>query len=70
MNPGIEMLKLMAERKIPVVVGSDSHQPKRVAAQFDLALDLLLNAGYSEVSYFHERKRQNLPIFDVLESLA
>lgn len=70
MNPGIEMLKLMAERQIPVVIGSDSHQPKRVGAQFDLALDLLLNAGYSEVSYFHERKRQALPISDVLTSLA
>jgi histidinol-phosphatase (PHP family) len=69
MNPGVEMLKLMAERKIPVVLGSDSHQPKRVGAQFDMALDILLNAGYQEVSFFHERRRQSLPIRDVLASL-
>ena len=69
MNPGIEMLKLMGERKIPVVLGSDSHQPKRVGAQFDIALDLLLNAGYEEVSFFLERKRHSLPIDQVLASL-
>ncbi len=69
MNPGIEMLTLMAERKIPVVLGSDSHQPQRVGAQFDFALDLLKNAGYSDVAYFHERKRQDVPIATVLDSL-
>ncbi len=69
MNPGIEMLILMAEREIPVVIGSDSHQPGRVGAQFEMALDLLMNAGYREVSYFDERKRQMEPIDRVLESL-
>lgn len=70
MNPGIEMLTLMAEREIPVVIGSDSHQPRRVGAQFDMALDLLCNAGYEEVSFFHERRRQTVPISEVLESLT
>ena len=31
MNPGLEMLKMMRQRGIPVVVGSDSHRPSRVA---------------------------------------
>lgn len=69
MNPGIEMLKLMAQRSIPVVIGSDSHQPHRVGAQFDMALDILLNAGYEEVSFFHERQRESVRIEKVLGSL-
>lgn len=69
MNPGIEMLQLMAQREIPVVIGSDSHQPQRVGAQFDMALDMLLNAGYQNVSVYHERGRRELAIEDVLASL-
>lgn len=69
MNPGMEMLHLMAEREIPVVLGSDSHQPMRVGAQFDMALDMLMNAGYREVCYFHERQRRSEPIEAVLASL-
>nr|NIP94169.1 histidinol-phosphatase [Akkermansiaceae bacterium] len=40
MNPGPYLLRLMRERQIPVVVGSDSHSPRRVGAGFPAALDL------------------------------
>ncbi|MDG2122166.1 MAG: histidinol-phosphatase HisJ family protein [Verrucomicrobiales bacterium] len=69
MNPGPGMLRLMAERNIPVVVGSDSHHPKRVAENFPTALELLKQAGYHNVSIFLDRKRQELPIDTVLASL-
>jgi hypothetical protein len=41
----------------------------RVGAQFDMALDMLMNAGYREVCYFHERQRRSEPIEAVLASL-
>jgi len=69
MNPGPEMLALMAARDIPVVIGSDSHTPTRVAEHFDLALDLLEEAGYGTVSLFRQRRRQDLPIPLVRHSL-
>lgn len=69
MNPGLEMLRMMADRKIPVVVSSDSHKPTRVGEQFVTALNNLTEAGYEEVSYFLERKRISLKIPDVLASL-
>ena len=69
MNPGPEMLALMAERRIPVVIGSDSHTPSRVADQFTVALDHLSSAGYDSVSLFRERKRIDLPISQVRASL-
>jgi histidinol-phosphatase (PHP family) len=62
MNPGPQMLRMMRERAIPVVVGSDSHHPRRVGENFAMALDLLRHAGYETVSRFDARKRIDLPI--------
>ncbi|MCG8599225.1 MAG: histidinol-phosphatase [Verrucomicrobiales bacterium] len=70
MNPGPEMLAMMAERDIPVVIGSDSHTPGRVAESFPEALDMLETAGYETVSVFRERKRSDYPIELVRTSLA
>jgi histidinol-phosphatase (PHP family) len=62
MNPGPLFLREMARRKIPVVVGADAHVPQRVAADFEMAYDLLQAAGYTHVSYFIERRRHELAI--------
>ncbi|HTL51041.1 MAG TPA: histidinol-phosphatase, partial [Planctomycetota bacterium] len=69
MNPGPAMLKAMAERQIPVVVGADAHVPERVADQYEQAFDLLEAAGYREVHYFLERKRRTVTIAAARESL-
>lgn len=69
MNPGNEMLRMMADRKIPVVIGSDAHKPGRVGEHFVTALNNLTEAGYEEVSYFQRRQRIDLKISDVLASL-
>ncbi len=69
MNPGPEMLALMAERDIPVVIGSDSHTPRRVGDLFLGALSSLEAAGYDTVSFFENRRRQDLPIDTVRQSL-
>ena len=69
MNPGLEMLRMMADRKIPIVLGSDSHRPVRVGEHFVTALNHLTEAGYENVSYFLNRQRIELPISDVLASL-
>lgn len=61
-NPGPEMLTMMAERGIPLVLGSDSHTPKRVADNFILALELAEAAGYKAVSIFERRQRLEIPI--------
>jgi histidinol-phosphatase (PHP family) len=69
MNPSPNQLALMCERGIPVVLGADAHTPLRVADGYRDALKLLQAAGYSEVSYFLERKRHAVPITDALASL-
>ncbi len=69
MNPGLEMLRMMADRKIPVVLGSDSHKAVRVGEHFVTALNHLTEAGYENVSHFLNRQRIDLKISDVLASL-
>ena len=68
-NPGPRMLAMMAERGIPVVLGSDSHTPERVGWDFDVALDQLEEAGYKTVSYFTLRQRQDVEISAVRAAL-
>ncbi len=69
MNPGSLILHEMWLRNIPVVVGSDSHDPKRVGADFDKAFDLLQEAGYNEVNFFLARKRHTVMLEDARASL-
>lgn len=70
MNPGPEMLKMIGDLSIPVVVSSDAHHPSRVAADFDSAFSMLEQAGFTEVSFFIERKRSDVLIADVRSSMA
>ncbi|MDQ3812390.1 MAG: histidinol-phosphatase [Armatimonadota bacterium] len=67
MNPNATMLRAMRQRNIPVVIGADAHTPRRVAAHYETALDLLEQAGYTEISFFLERQRQTVTI-DVARS--
>jgi len=69
-NPCDPMLKMMAERNIPIVLGSDSHQPERVAEAFDEALDSIEAAGYEAVSVFENRTRSEIAIADARSALS
>jgi histidinol-phosphatase (PHP family) len=69
MNPGNEFLGMMAERGIPLVIGSDAHRSARVGEHFIQALENAKAAGYKEVNYFEWRKRKALKLDAVLESL-
>jgi len=69
MNPNPTMLTEMKKRDIPVVIGSDSHEPGRVGANFEDAMDLLEDAGYTHVSFFLNRDRQEVEIKNGRSSL-
>lgn len=66
MNPGPQMLRMMRQRNIPVVIGSDSHLPHRVGENFVAALETLRDAGYESVSVFENRRRKDLPLAELL----
>ena len=69
MNPGPDILAMMQGLNIPVVVNSDAHRPERVAADFDVAFDLLEKVGFSKVSYFNNRQRVDILISEVRQSM-
>jgi len=69
MNPGPQMLAMMAERGIPLVIGSDSHVPDRVGDNHLAALKLAEDAGWSHISVFKNRQRLELPIAAVRAQL-
>lgn len=70
MNPSPAQLRMMWERGIPVVIGADAHVPERVGDGYPAALHLLLQAGYTEASYFLDRKRHAVPIRAALRQLG
>lgn len=69
-NPAPAMLTLMRARNIPVVIGADAHRPARVGDGYAAALRQLQTAGYTEVSFFLDRKRQEVAITEALASLT
>ena len=69
MNPGPEILAAMHARNIPMVLGADAHEPRRVGDLYGEALQNLRAAGYEEVSYFIDRQRRSVRIEDALASL-
>lgn len=69
MNPGPQILIEMRERNIPVVIGADAHEPQRVAANYEDALNRLEEAGYSHISMFLNRTRQEMTLETARRSL-
>lgn len=69
MNPFPQMLVEMQARGIPVTIGSDAHEPGRVADGWETAIDLLSQSGYSHVSYFVDRHRHDIPLAAARASL-
>ncbi len=62
MNPAPQILREMAARGIPVVIGSDAHVPERVGDKWEDALDMLRDCGYQNVSFFVDRTRRDVEI--------
>jgi len=67
--PNKPMLSEMLKRNIPVVLGADAHDPGRVAADFENALDILSCVGYTHINIFLDRQRREIPISQVRNQL-
>jgi len=60
--PALEFLQMMCEAGIPLLINSDSHAPEEVGADFDKALALAAEVGYTQTVRLKKRSRSFSPI--------
>ncbi|MBF0571640.1 MAG: histidinol-phosphatase HisJ [Candidatus Omnitrophica bacterium] len=60
MFPDLNCLKIYREAKVPLVFGSDAHDPLDVGKDFDKAVDLAKAAGYNEYLIFKNKRIERL----------
>ncbi len=69
LSPSREILAAMQERRIPVVLGSDAHSPGRVGDDFETALAVLEDAGFTQIHHYLGRQRRSIAIGEAKASL-
>ncbi|MFA6568957.1 MAG: histidinol-phosphatase [Victivallales bacterium] len=60
--PSLEILKLAGKCNLMITLGSDSHAPNEVAANFADAVSLAKSAGYTHICSFEKRMPKLQPI--------
>lgn len=60
--PGMEILRIMNEYRVPITFGSDAHKPSQVGRDFDKLLQHAIGAGYSDYVTFRGRERIPWPL--------
>lgn len=60
--PSLLLLKMARKRNISICFGSDSHSPIHVGCDFNKALKLAKEAGYSECARYRKRKKTLFPL--------
>ncbi|MHA1151022.1 MAG: histidinol-phosphatase HisJ [Promethearchaeota archaeon] len=60
--PSLKIIKKMYALDIPVLLGSDAHDPAEVAWEFEKTIELLKTIGYDHLAHFNKRKRSEIEI--------
>jgi histidinol-phosphatase (PHP family) len=60
--PSLRILRLAAERGVPITFGSDAHAPQEVGLDLARAVQLARTAGYSHWCRFTKRRRETVEI--------
>lgn len=54
--PSIDILKILFQENVAVTIGSDSHSPNDVGADYNAALENIKKVGYTKLVQFKKRK--------------
>jgi histidinol-phosphatase (PHP family) len=60
--PSRDFLEMFHRQSVPIILSSDAHAPKEVAAGYDRSLPLVRTVGYREVVTFKDRERGTLAL--------
>jgi histidinol-phosphatase (PHP family) len=62
--PSVFYLQEARRRNIPLIISADAHTAENVTRNFERALRLAVDAGYTELVRYNRRKRFSYPICD------
>lgn len=62
MYPSRDFLELAYQADIPLVISSDAHRPEEVAMNFEAAIKLAKDIGYTHTARFSKRQRSLVPL--------
>ena len=62
MYPSEQFLRILHDCDVPIVFGSDAHEPGDVGRDLDQAVRLARKAGYDQLSVYNSRRREAMPI--------
>lgn len=65
MYPALEFLQMARAAGVPLLINSDAHAPNEIGADFDKAIALARQAGYTESLRFEKRKRKSMPLPEI-----
>jgi histidinol-phosphatase (PHP family) len=60
--PSLDLLREARSRDIPLLINADAHTPRVLTRSFVRARALAREAGYSELSRYHQRQRYPIPL--------
>jgi len=60
--PSVQIIKEMYSLDIPVLLGSDAHNPGDIAWKFDKTIKILKKIGYNKLAHYNRRKRNFIEI--------
>lgn len=60
--PGLDLLRRLRERDVPITLASDAHEPEEVGADFGRAVEWARSAGYDRIALFARRERRLVPL--------
>ncbi len=60
--PSTELLNIFRELGIPLTIGLDAHSTQMLTVYYDRSLNMLKEAGYTEISVFEDGKWQSIDI--------
>ena len=65
MYPSREFLTMAQSAGVPLVISSDAHAPGEVGADFDKAVALAREVGYTQLATFDKRQRGSIDLPEI-----
>ena len=62
MYPSRQILSWAWEREIPITFGSNAHSPDQVGANFDVAVAIAKEVGYTHYNTYRQRMAESVPL--------